>query len=250
MQKALPWLEQESLNFPPPNSALSDPNGLLAIGGDLSLQRLIKAYSLGIFPWYNKEQPILWWCPTPRAIIQTDKLIINKTTRKFLKKTDYTVSINCAFEQVIDHCADAPFRKDGTWITDEMKQAYINLFKAGYAQSVEIWHQQELIGGLYGIAINGYFSGESMFYKKDNASKLALITLNQLLKSEKITFIDCQIENPFLNSMGCIEISREQFIAIKNNAIKMTLPENFWQPRVIELDYLINNNLNNQAIIN
>ena len=131
-----------------------------------------------------------------------------------------------------------------------MKQAYINLFKAGYAQSVEIWHRQELIGGLYGIAINGYFSGESMFYKKDNASKLALITLNQLLKSEKITFIDCQIENPFLNSMGCIEISREQFIAIKNNAIKMTLPENFWQPRVIELDYLINNNLNNQAIIN
>ncbi|GAA5143933.1 leucyl/phenylalanyl-tRNA--protein transferase [Thalassotalea piscium] len=233
MSQTLQWLEQESLNFPPYDSALSDPNGLLAIGGDLSVQRLVKAYSNGIFPWYNDQQPILWWCPTPRAIIKTDQLIINRTTRKFLNKTHYTTSVNLAFEAVITLCANAPFRKEGTWITEEMKQAYIDLHHAGYAQSIEVWDEQELIGGLYGIAINGYFSGESMFYTKDNASKVALITLNELLASQNITFFDCQIENPFLNAMGCIEISRDQFMLIKNKAIKTTLPKDFWLPRKV-----------------
>ncbi|GHE82575.1 leucyl/phenylalanyl-tRNA--protein transferase [Thalassotalea profundi] len=238
MTQTVQWLQQESLEFPSHHSALSEPNGLLAIGGDLSLKRLIKAYSLGIFPWYNETQPILWWCPTPRAIIPTDQFIINKSTRKFLKKTAFSVSINCEFEQVINNCAAAPFRKEGTWISKEMKQAYINLHNAGYAQSIEIWSDNTLVGGLYGIAINGYFSGESMFYIKDNASKLALFSLNQLLKSNGIKFIDCQIENPFLNSMGCIEIPRTTFISMKDNAISSEVHKHLWQPRHLNIDEL------------
>ncbi|XQW86861.1 leucyl/phenylalanyl-tRNA--protein transferase [Thalassotalea piscium] len=241
MTQTLPWLSQDSLEFPPYNSALSDPNGLLAVGGDLSSQRIIKAYSLGIFPWYNDGEPILWWCPTPRAIIPTQKLVINKTTRKFLRKTHYTVSLNCAFEEVIEYCADAPFRKEGTWITEEMKQAYINLHQLGYAHSIEIWHDDQLIGGLYGVAINGYFSGESMFYIKDNASKLALITLNHLLSVVGVNIIDCQIKNPFLTAMGCIEVSRELFMTLKADAKAIDIPTNFWQPRSIDVKQLIAN---------
>ncbi|MGB1198005.1 MAG: leucyl/phenylalanyl-tRNA--protein transferase [Thalassotalea sp.] len=239
MEKALPWLEQDSLYFPPHSNAQSDPNGLLAIGGDLSLQRLIKAYSLGIFPWFNEDQPILWWCPTPRAIIPTNQLIVNKTTRKFLKKTNYTVTVNNAFDQVIRFCANAPFRSEETWITTEMQQAYLNLHQAGYAHSIEVWYEGELIGGLYGIAINGYFSGESMFYKRDNASKVALIALTSLLKNAGISFIDCQIENPFLNSMGCIELTRDKFIALKNEAMALALPAQFWQQRPLDLTEFI-----------
>ena len=202
MSLPLTWLEQENLTFPPLNSALTDPNGLLAVGGDLSVERLKVAYTLGVFPWFNQGEPILWWYPSPRAVIPTSNLYIGKSTRKFLRKTPYQISLNKAFEGVIQSCSNAPFRKEGTWISPIMKKAYLQLHLAGYAHSIEIWEDNTLIGGLYGVAINGYFSGESMFYRKDNASKLALISLNQLLLTHDIPFIDCQINNNFFNQHG------------------------------------------------
>lgn len=241
MSQTPQWLTQDRLSFPPLGNALTDPDGLLAVGGDLSPQRIIKAYSLGIFPWFNDDQPILWWSPSSRAIIPTDKLKINRTLQKFLRKTDYRLSVNCAFDEVIQYCANAPFRSEDTWITDEMSAAYENLHRAGYAHSIEVWQEQTLIGGLYGIAIGGYFSGESMFYKKDNASKLALIAITSLLTSAGIHFIDCQIENPFLNAMGCKVVSREQFITMKDHAMATTLPHSFWQSRFLDLSNLMDN---------
>jgi len=227
----LPWLAPDNLVFPPLNSALAEPNGLLAVGGDLSPKRLLSAYQQGIFPWFNLDDPILWWSPTPRAIIELSNFRINKSLAKFLKKNPYTVTINQAFEQVIDYCADAPFRKEGTWIIDEMKTAYLQLHLLGHAHSVEVWLENKLVGGLYGVAINGFFSGESMFYLADNASKVALVHLRSLLKAQNVDFIDCQINNPFLSTMGCTELSRETFIKKQQSALKIKLPENFWSAR-------------------
>jgi len=231
MSKALHCLSSDSLDFPPLNSALTEPNGLLAIGGDLSPTRIIKAYQQGIFPWFNDGEAILWWSPTPRAIIETSHVRINKTLKKFIKKSPYSVSINTCFDTIIEYCADAPFRKEGTWIVDQMKNAYKKLHKLGYAHSIEVWQKDKLVGGLYGVAINGFFSGESMFYLAPNASKFALIHLAQLLKSHSIDFIDCQIMNPFLEDMGAIEICRESFIKRQQFAKSAKLPDNVWQPR-------------------
>lgn len=230
----LQWLMPNSFDFPPLNSALTEPNGLLAIGGDLSSERLIQAYQHGIFPWFNEGEEILWWSPTPRAIINVNSLRINKTLKKFLKKELYTVSINTCFDRVMDYCANALFRKEGTWIVDEMKHAYKQLHRQGFAHSIEVWDKERLVGGLYGIAINGFFSGESMFYLKTNASKVALVNLAQLLKSENIDFIDCQITNDFLVDMGSFEISREDFVQQKNIAQNIKLSSKFWQPRTLE----------------
>jgi len=233
MSKTLPWLNTDSIDFPPLDSALTEPNGLLAIGGDLSTKRLISAYSKAIFPWFNQGEPPLWWSPSPRAIIPIDNLRINRTLRKQLNRKLYKVTINKAFEQVISSCADAPFRTEGTWILDEMKTGYQSLHQQGYAHSIEVWHNDELVGGLYGVAINGFFSGESMFYKKANASKIALVSLAQLLTSENIKFIDCQLQNPFLESMGCIEIPRTEFIGLQQKAIKQPINPEIWHPRCI-----------------
>mgnify|MGYP005991031273 CR=1 FL=1 len=233
MSQYLYQLDNELLTFPPHHCALEDPNGLLAMGGDLSPQRLVSAYTHGTFPWFSDGDPILWWSPTPRAIIDTANVTINRTLRKFLKKTSYTVHVNRDFARVIDLCSDAPFRSEDTWIVDDMKSAYISLHQQGFAHSVEVYDQDTLIGGLYGVAINGYFSGESMFYLKDNASKIALLCLANLLDLNGIGFIDCQIQNPFLESMGAFEISRDIFLAMQNNAKQTELPINIWQPREI-----------------
>ena len=237
MRQTLQFLEFESLAFPSPSLALKEPNGLLAIGGDLSPKRLVEAYKKGIFPWYSDNEPIMWWSPNPRAIIDTNKVCINRTLRKVLNRKHFTVSINKAFADVITQCANAPFRNEETWITPSMRAAYIKLHNQGYAHSVEVWYERELVGGLYGIAINGYFSGESMFYKASNASKVALVTLAQLLAGQGIPFIDCQMQNPFLLSMGATEISREAFIHAKDKAIEVSLAHTFWQPRDLDLLY-------------
>ena len=230
--------------FPPLHCALTEPNGLLALGGDLSPKRLVTAYQHGIFPWFSDNDPIMWWSPDPRAIINISDLRINRTLRKAIKKSPYTISINTAFEQVINYCADAPFRDDDTWIVSEMQSAYINLHKLGYAHSIEVWQagdntnpesQKHLVGGLYGVAINGFFSGESMFYTSANASKFALVALAELLASINIEFIDCQLLNPFLADMGATEISRNDFVALKETAITKVITESFWQPREIFL---------------
>jgi leucyl/phenylalanyl-tRNA--protein transferase len=233
-------LNETDFSFPPVNHALVEPNGLLAVGGDLHPRRIINAYSQGIFPWFSENDPLMWWSPNPRTIINCCDLRINRTLRKALKKSPYQVTLNTAFDQVIKQCANAPFRTDGTWILPEMQQAYINLHKLGYAHSIEVWQtldtdvlkaNKTLVGGLYGIAINGFFSGESMFYSKANASKFALVALNHLLTSLDVDFIDCQLLNPFLADMGAIEISRDDFIKRKQIAINKQVTENFWQPR-------------------
>lgn len=233
-------LNDNDLAFPPVEHALSEPNGLLAIGGDLQPQRIINAYTQGIFPWFSENDPLLWWSPDPRTIIHIDNLRINRTLRKALKKSPYKITINTAFEEVIAMCADAPFRDDGTWILPEMQSAYINLHQLGFAHSIEVWQsdscdQPILVGGLYGVAINGFFSGESMFYTSPNASKFALVVLGKLLKSIEIDFIDCQLLNNFLADMGAIEISRENFMMLKQTAINKEVPSDFWQPRELSL---------------
>jgi len=237
-------LNDNSTAFPPLDYALTDPNGLLAVGGDLLPQRLISAYSQGIFPWFSENEPLMWWSPDPRAIIKLRDLRINRTLRKALKKSPYKITLNTAFEEVIEQCADAPFRDDGTWILPEMETAYFNLHQLGYAHSIEVWQIDEnnssepkmtLVGGLYGVAINGFFSGESMFYNQPNASKFALIALAQLLNSMNVEFIDCQILNPFLSDMGAVEISRENFINYKEAAINKEVTSKFWQARELVL---------------
>ena len=233
MGQTLSHLSDHSLAFPPVENALSDPNGLLAIGGDLSPKRIINAYKNGIFPWFSTGEPPLWWSPNPRTIINTQDVRINKTIRKFLKKSPYRVSVNQAFEEVIEYCADAPFRSEETWILPEMVESYVKLHQLGFAHSIEVWQEEELVGGLYGIAINGFFSGESMFYRKPNASKLALIALAQNLDASGVTFIDCQLMNPFLEQMGAKEVTRQGFIELKNQAIDTKLTNGFWVPRFL-----------------
>ena len=233
MSQTISFIHPSSLAFPPLESALTEPNGLLAVGGDLTPQRLVQAYSEGIFPWFSDGEPIMWWSPNPRAIIPTKEIRVNRTLRKFLSKTPYQVSINRAFDQVIELCADAPFRHDETWIVPEMMSAYRQLHLLGHAHSVEVWDQEHLVGGLYGVAINGFFSGESMFYKAPNASKIALVTLAKQLESKGITFIDCQITNPFLEDMGCIEINRSEFIKQTKAMQKVSLSSDFWVPRIV-----------------
>lgn len=236
MRQIIYQLSEDDLTFPSPHLALTEPNGLLAIAGDLSPQRLINAYRDGIFPWYSEGDAIMWWSPDPRAIISIEQLNINKTLKKVIKKQPYRITLNNAFEEVIGFCADAPFRSEATWIVDDMEAAYIQLHQLGYAHSIEVWDGNELVGGLYGIAINGFFSGESMFYSKSNASKLALVAIAQHLRSIGITIIDCQLTNPFLESMGCIEIKRSDFIDIKAVQLTTPVPEDFWLPKRLNLN--------------
>ncbi len=236
MSQVLTALSPHDLAFPDLHNALTEPNGLLAVGGDLSWQRLVNAYKHGVFPWFNEQDPLLWWSPNPRAILSLDDIHINKTLKKFIRKQPYQVTINHAFDRIINICADAPFRDDDTWILDEMVDAYQILHRKGYAHSVEVWEGDDLVGGLYGVAINGLFSGESMFYLKTNASKIALIALGQHLKSFGVRFIDCQIQNPFLQSMGAIEIERKIFIQLKEVELNRPMAPSCWQPQRIDYD--------------
>jgi len=233
MSQTLELLDDKSLAFPPLENALAEPNGLLAFGGDLSVKRLINAYQHGVFPWYSDNDPIMWWSPDPRAIINTSSIKINRTLKKVLRQKNYNVTINQAFNDVIHLCADAPFRKEDTWIVNDMINAYKQLHHQGHAHSVEVWQNNELVGGLYGVAVQGYFSGESMFYKASNASKIALVSLAQYLKSINIAMIDCQLLNPFLADMGCYEISRSEFIKQQKKHLAITPPCNFWHAKEI-----------------
>ncbi|WDE09472.1 leucyl/phenylalanyl-tRNA--protein transferase [Thalassomonas haliotis] len=229
----IPQLHPEILAFPPLSQALTNPNGLLAFGGDLSAKRLVNAYSHGIFPWFNQGDPIMWWSPDPRAIIPVEDIKVNRTLRKVINRQTFTVTLNRDFARVLKLCAHAPFRKEGTWITPEMMAAYIKLHQQGYAHSIEVWQENELVGGLYGVAISGFFSGESMFYKRSNASKVALLSLAKLLKEINVSFIDCQILNPFLQEMGAIEIPRQAFVELKETAINKVIAHDFWQQRTL-----------------
>jgi leucyl/phenylalanyl-tRNA--protein transferase len=207
----IPWLDTADLHFPPIEAALDDPNGLLAVGGDLSLPRLLNAYRAGIFPWFEESQPILWWSPQPRAVVYPERLYINRSLRKALRRNDFEVSFDQDFAGVLDGCAQLSPKRPGTWITDDMRAAYQNLHNAGWAHSVEVWRDKKLIGGLYGVAINRMFYGESMFSREANASKIAFVHLCGQLQEWGYPLIDCQVSNDYLESMGAEEMDRASF---------------------------------------
>ena len=207
----LPWLDSPESSFPDIDLALSDPNGLLAAGGDLSSERLLDAYSSGIFPWFEEGQPVLWWSPDPRMVLFPEDLHISKSLQKTLKKSPYTVTLDKAFADVIACCAEPRGESPGTWITSEMRTAYTRLFEAGHAHSVEVWLGEDLVGGLYGVALGQLFFGESMFSFQSNASKIALVNLVKQLQQWNYKLIDCQVSSEHLESLGAIEISREEF---------------------------------------
>ena len=209
------WLDNnpDNIDFPHPDLALTEPNGLLAVGGDLSPQRIINAYLNGIFPWYSAGEPILWWSPDPRAVLFPDKLHVSRSLKKTIRKNIYNTTVDQAFEQVINHCAQTPRKdQDGTWITDEMAQAYLYLHKLGFAHSAECWLDGKLVGGLYGLALGRVFFGESMFSHCSNASKVAFVHLLDELKKADYALIDCQVTTDHLLSLGAEEIPRNQFL--------------------------------------
>lgn len=207
----LAWLDS-SLNFPDTQDALVDPNGLLAAGGDLSGERLLHAYSKGIFPWYSDDQPILWWSPSPRMMLKPEQLHLGRSTRKLLKKHNFMIRVDSAFKDVIKNCAAVErYDQDGTWITDDIMSAFVNLHNQGHAHSIEAWQDGKLVGGLYGLAIGGAFFGESMFSTVSGASKVAFIFLAQALKRWQFTLIDCQIHTQYLASLGAAEVPRREF---------------------------------------
>ncbi|BCX89464.1 leucyl/phenylalanyl-tRNA---protein transferase [Methylomarinovum tepidoasis] len=200
--------------FPPPAEALSEPNGLLAVGGDLSPTRLLEAYRQGIFPWYNPGEPILWWSPDPRLVLFPERLKVSRSLRKLLRKGEFEISFDRDFEAVIDGCAAPRPYESGTWITPEMRAAYLTLHRQGHAHSVECWYEGELAGGLYGVAIGQVFYGESMFYRKSNASKVAFVTLVEHLRRWNYRLIDCQVHTHHLQRFGAEEIPRDHFTAL------------------------------------
>lgn len=201
----------EKLEFPSVNNATTD--GLLAFGGDLSVDRLLLAYRNGIFPWYEENSPILWWCPDPRMVLFPEKLKISKSMRKVMVENRFRMTKNTCFEEVIAQCSKIKREgQRGTWITEEMKKAYVKLHKLGYAKSYEVWEGNELVGGLYGVDLGHIFCGESMFSLKSNASKFGLIKLNDELIKKNYKLIDCQVYTKHLASLGAQEISREDFL--------------------------------------
>lgn len=203
------WLS-EKIEFPSHENATKD--GILALGGDLSEKRLIHAYRNGVFPWFSEGEPIIWYCPADRMVLYPDELKISKSMRQFIKKNNFTITENTAFKEVIFNCKNID-RSDGfgTWITNEMEQAYLNLHKIGVAKSIEVWQGDQLVGGLYGVAVGSVFCGESMFSKISNASKLAFI---HLVKNGNYNLIDCQVYNNHLESLGAREISKNIFLPL------------------------------------
>jgi leucyl/phenylalanyl-tRNA--protein transferase len=201
-----------------PNPELSEKDGLLAVGGDLSIDRLLLAYQNGIFPWYNKDEPILWWCPKPRFILKPNEIKISKSMSKILKRNEFKVTFDNDFASVIGNCKGLR-EESGTWITNEMMDAYVNLFNEGFASSVEVYKDDELVGGLYGVKIGKCFFGESMFSKVSNASKVALINLANKLNEENFIFIDCQMRTNHLESMGGKFVEWNEFKAMIKEGI-------------------------------
>jgi leucyl/phenylalanyl-tRNA--protein transferase len=207
----IPWLDSKIVEFPPIDNALREPDGLLAAGGDLSVARLSRAYQLGIFPWFEEGQPILWWSPDPRSVIFPDQFKPGRTLARLLRKNKFEVRRDTAFNEVIDACSEPRSYSQGTWITDEMKEAYKELHYHGIAHSIECYLDSELVGGLYGIGLGKLFFGESMFHRVSDASKVAFAFLNRLMVRNDCPLIDCQIPNDHLVSLGARSITRHEF---------------------------------------
>lgn len=221
------FLLTEEIAFPPPHLATEE--GLLAVGGDLSEDRLLLAYRMGIFPWYSEGGPILWWSPDPRLILLPDELHVSRSLSRTMRKGTFTVTMDEAFDRVIEACASVPRRgQDGTWITTEMVAAYCGLHAAGYAHSVECWQHGRLAGGIYGISLGRCFFAESMFSRVSNASKVALAELVGYLKSRRFEFIDCQVTNPHLLSLGAREVSRDAFLGMLESGLQAETRKGKW----------------------
>ena len=202
-----------ALYFPPPE--LASPEGILAVGGDLSPERLLLAYRNGIFPWFDDDEPILWWSPPERMVLFFEDLKVSKSMRNILNRKIYKVTCNTAFKEVMQHCKNIERPgQNGTWINDDMVKAYTRLHEMGYAKSVEVWQGDTLAGGLYGIDLGHVFCGESMFSLQPNASKVAFIALARTLQQQNYRLLDCQVHNPHLESLGAVEIERELFLNI------------------------------------
>ncbi|MAC71151.1 MAG: leucyl/phenylalanyl-tRNA--protein transferase [Gammaproteobacteria bacterium] len=209
---SLPWLEPDAEPaFPPVETAMTDPDGLLAAGGKLSPAWLVTAYSQGIFPWFEVGQPVLWWSPDPRLVIYPERVKISRSMRKLIRKQPYLITMDSNFAAIIHSCKSERDNATGTWITDEMQAAYIRLHEFGLAHSIEVWAGSAIVGGLYGVALGKVFFGESMFSRQANASKIALIALALQLQRWQFGLIDCQVSSQHLLSMGAEAISRHNF---------------------------------------
>lgn len=209
----IPWLPREP-HFPPLDSALAEPNGLLAAGGDLGSERLLAAYRRGIFPWYAEGEPILWWSPDPRTVLFPGEVRVSRSLSKTLRNVDYEVRCDSDFAAVMAACASPREASGGTWISPEMQAAYLQLHDLGYAHSVEVWSRGRLAGGLYGVAIGAVFYGESMWSEMRDASKIALAHLCRHLERQAYAVIDCQMHTRHLASLGAREIARDEFAAL------------------------------------
>jgi leucyl/phenylalanyl-tRNA--protein transferase len=222
------FLLSDTIEFPTPHLASED--GLLAVGGDLSQERLLLAYRMGIFPWFSNNEPILWWSPDPRLVLYPHEIKISKTLRKIIKKDVFNVTIDLAFNEVINQCAQVRVQKnEGTWIVRDMIDAYCNLHEAGFAHSVEVWHQGYLAGGLYGVSLGKCFFGESMFTRISNASNVGLVKLVEHLKELSFDMIDCQVPTEHLTRFGARQIPRIRFLNQLEKSLKAPTRKGKWR---------------------
>jgi leucyl/phenylalanyl-tRNA--protein transferase len=212
----LRWLSPTGAadSFPPPSEALTEPNGLLVAGGDLEPERLLAAYSHGIFPWYEDGQPILWWSPDPRAVLRPDGLKVSRSLRRSVAKRNYALRIDTAFDRVIEACAEPRHYGGSTWINADMRRAYRRLHRLGWAHSFETWRDGELVGGFYGVAIGRVFFGESMFTRATDASKVALVKAAEYLHERRFALIDCQVVSAHTASLGAANVPRAEFLRL------------------------------------
>lgn len=223
----LPWIDPDRLWFPPAEQALEDPDGLLALGGDLSPDRLILAYRHGIFPWYSDDQPILWWSPNPRCVLFPDEIHVSRSLRRTLNQQRFHITADQSFANVIRLCAES--RQEGTWITEEMAVAYTRLHQEGVAHSIEAWNRQgRLVGGMYGLALGRCFFGESMFSLETNASKALMVHLAGQLRAWGYALIDCQVESGHLLRMGARCIPRAEFLSILEASVDRPPVQQDW----------------------
>lgn len=217
----------DEILFPPPD--LADESGILAVGGDLTEERLLLAYSMGIFPWYSEGDPILWWSPDPRLVLFPGEMKVSRSLKQTMNKGTFTITMDTAFESVIRECALIHQRSAGdTWITDKMIEAYIHLHHSGFAHSVESWSDDTLVGGLYGVSLGSAFFGESMYAKKSNASKVAFVRLIQQLGKWQFTLIDCQVATKHLKTFGAHDIPRAEFMALLKRSLKEKTRRGKW----------------------
>jgi leucyl/phenylalanyl-tRNA--protein transferase len=223
----IPWLDCDD-SFPPVGKALKSPNGLLCAGADLSPGRILSAYARGIFPWFSQGDPILWWSPDPRMVLFPDELKVSRTLRRVVARETYEIRVDTAFGAVMEACAAPRDGHAGTWIVPEMIAAYTRLHEMGFAHSVESWKDDNLVGGLYGIALGRVFFGESMFFKAPDASKVALVALVERLRARAFRVIDCQQATPHLASLGAREIPRKAFVQLLEDSIQYPLAADSW----------------------